>query len=297
MLSPPGKITFGQQLKSIEVGGFIFTETYHAPGFVLSRHDHECANFNFTVSGQCRETMRGRSEECGPSSLVIKPAGEAHANRYGPSGARCLIVEVTPARLKTLAPHGRVFDAPASLRRGPVVALAARMYAELRAGGCASELVLEGLALELLGHLARRSAKASSRVVPRWLREAQELLHRSFAERVGLSALAESAGIDPSHFARAFRRWFGCSVGEYVRRLRFQYAAEQLAASERPLAEVALAAGFYDQSHFTNAFKLHMGLTPAEYRDALGMAPKAPRESRGSKTSARLVCPRRSGPS
>jgi AraC family transcriptional regulator len=285
MPSPPGKITFGKQLKSLEAGGFIFTETYHPPGFGLSRHRHECANFNFTVSGHFRETTRGRSEECGPSSLVIKPAGEAHSNRYGPSGAHCLIVEITPARLGTLAPHRRVFDAPASLRRGPVIALAARMYAELRAGGCASELVLEGLTLELLGHLARRRAKASSSIVPRWLREAQELLHESFAERLGLSTLAESAGIDPSHFARAFRRWFGCSVGEYVRRLRLQYAAEQLAASKRPLAEVALAAGFYDQSHFTNAFKLHMGLTPAEYRDAKGVGPKIPRGSRGFKRS------------
>jgi AraC family transcriptional regulator len=280
MPSPTGKITFGQQLKSLEAGGFIFTETYHSPGFVLSRHDHEYANFNFTVSGQCSETMRGRSEECGPSSLVIKPPGEAHSNRYGPSGARCLIVEVTPARLRTLAPHGRVFDAPASLRRGPAIALAARMYVELRESSCASELVLEGLALELLGHLARRSAHAPSPVVPRWLREAEELLHKCFAERLGLSALAESAGIDPSHFARTFRKSFGCSVGEYVRDLRLQHAAEQLAASKRPLAEVALAVGFYDQSHFTNAFKRRMGLTPSAYRNAMAVGREVRRNDR-----------------
>ena len=269
MASPPGKITFGQQLRSVEAGGFTFTETYHAPGLVLARHEHECANFNLTVSGSCRETMRGGSELCGPSSLVIKPPGETHSNSYGPSGARCLIVEVTPARLAALGPRSGLFDAPLSLDRGPLVALGARMYAELRACGCASELMLEGLALEFLGQLARLNTRATSRRLPRWLREAQERIHASFAERLALSDLAELSGVDASHFARAFRRCFGCSVGEYVRRLRLQYAAEQLAAGDRCLAEIAHAAGFYDQSHFTNAFKLHFGLTPGEYRNAM----------------------------
>jgi AraC family transcriptional regulator len=267
--SPPGKITFGQQLRSVEAGGFTFTETYHAPGLVLARHEHECANFNLTVSGHCRETMRAGSEVCGPSSLVIKPPGEAHSNSYGPSGARCLIVEVTPARLAALGPLSRLFDAPVSLDRGPLVALAARMYAEVRACGCASDLVLEGLALEFLGQLARLSTRATSPTPPRWLRQAQERIHVSLAERLALSDLAELAGVDASHFARAFRRWFGCSVGEYVRRLRLHHTAEQLAASDRSLAEIAHAAGFYDQSHFTNAFKLHFGVTPGEYRNAM----------------------------
>jgi len=268
MPSPPGKITFGQQLKSLEAGGFIFTETYHSPGLVLGRHDHECANFNFTIRGHCRETMRGHSEECGPSSLVIKPPGETHSNRYGSLGARCLIVEITPARLDALGPSNHILGAPVSLCRGPLIALASRMYAELRRCSWGAELVLEGLALEFLGQLARRGTKKSSRVAPQWLRDARERIHASFTERIGLSALAESYGVDPTHFARTFRRWCGCSVGEYVRGLRLQHAAEQLAVSDRPLAEVALAAGFYDQSHFTNVFKLHRGLTPAEYRAA-----------------------------
>lgn len=267
MASPPGKITFGQQLRSLEAGGFIFTETYHPPGLELARHDHECANFNLTVRGRCRETMRGRSEEHGPSSLVIKPPGEAHANRYGASGARSLIVEVTPARLASLAPRERLFQVPQTLRHGPLVALATRMHAELRADAGASELVLEGLALEFVGLLAR-DQRPTKGAMPRWLREGRDEIHASFATRLGLSSLAASVGVDASYFARAFRAWFGCSVGAYIRRLRLRYAAEQLAGSRRSLAEVALAAGFCDQSHLTNAFKLHFGMTPAAYREA-----------------------------
>jgi AraC family transcriptional regulator len=45
-----------------------------------------------------------------------------------------------------------------------------------------------------------------------------------------------------------------------------EFAGRQLATSALPLVEVALAAGFSDQSHFTKIFKRQMGMTPAEYQ-------------------------------
>ena len=84
--------------------------------------------------------------------------------------------------------------------------------------------------------------------------------------RPSLSGLAESVGVHPVTLARAFRRAFGCTVGEYVRRLRIDHAAHQLAQTELPLAEIALAAGFSDQSHFSNLFRRHTGLSPFKFR-------------------------------
>jgi AraC family transcriptional regulator len=212
--------------------------------------------------------MRGRSEEHGPSSLVIKPPGEAHANRYGPAGARCLIVEVTPERLSSLDDRQCLFEAPKFFDQGLLVALASRMYGELRAVDGASSLILEGLALEFLGVLTRKE-QPTIRQMPRWLREAREEIHASFASPLGLSDLAASAGVDVSHFARTFRAKFGSSVGAYVRQLRLRYAAEQLASTSLTLAEIAHGAGFYDQSHLTNAFRTCFGMTPSAYRKAM----------------------------
>jgi AraC family transcriptional regulator len=61
----------------------------------------------------------------------------------------------------------------------------------------------------------------------------------------------------------------GVSVGDYVRRLRLEWAANELATSELPLADVAIGAGFVDQSHFTRAFKRHTGVTPGRFRALL----------------------------
>jgi AraC family transcriptional regulator len=78
--------------------------------------------------------------------------------------------------------------------------------------------------------------------------------------------LAVGVGVHPVTLARAFRRAFGCTIGEYLRRLRIERAAEQLATGTQPLAEIALAAGFADQSHFSNVFRRRVGMSPSAYR-------------------------------
>jgi AraC family transcriptional regulator len=57
-----------------------------------------------------------------------------------------------------------------------------------------------------------------------------------------------------------------CTVGEYVRRLRVEYACRQFARTGAPLVDIALAAGFCEQSQLTRTFKRVTGFTPAEYR-------------------------------
>lgn len=70
----------------------------------------------------------------------------------------------------------------------------------------------------------------------------------------------------PVHLTRTFRRFFGCTPGEYLRERRLEKAASLLAGSRLPLSEVALESGFADQSHLAKAFKRAYGVTPSEYR-------------------------------
>jgi AraC family transcriptional regulator len=262
-------ITLGEQLKKVEVGGFVLTETTHPPGLTLRRHEHERASISFVLKGSYIEVVGSRSQECVPLSLLMKPAGEAHSNKYGSSGARALIIEVKPQRLKAIRSYSETLEHTEYVQGGLLPALAMRVYKEFKMRDQASALIIEGLILEMLGYRTRRDAQPSPFAPPPWLRRARDLCHEQFAQPTTLISIAEAVGVHPSHLARIFRRHYHCTVGDYVRRLRLDYALRELAHSERSLTEIASAAGFYDHSHFTHIFTLQMGMTPTAYRAAI----------------------------
>jgi AraC family transcriptional regulator len=70
----------------------------------------------------------------------------------------------------------------------------------------------------------------------------------------------------PVHVARVFHAHHGVTVATYLRQLRIAWAQEQLRRSDATASEVALAAGFSDQSHFTRAFTRVVGTPPRRWR-------------------------------
>ena len=114
----------------------------------------------------------------------------------------------------------------------------------------------------------RRAAKAE-RPSPAWLRQARALVDAHFAKPLPLVDVARLVGVHPVHLARTFRRVHQITFAGYVRHVRIEFARRELASSGAALGDIAVAAGFCDQSHFSRLFKRYTGQTPAEYRLAL----------------------------
>ena len=94
-------------------------------------------------------------------------------------------------------------------------------------------------------------------------------MHDRFRETLTLAEIANEVGVNPTYLSRVFQQQYNLTIGEYLRRLRIEFACHALITSNTPLCQIALAAGFSDQSHFTRLFKRHMGLPPAKYRESL----------------------------
>ena len=101
---------------------------------------------------------------------------------------------------------------------------------------------------------------------PRWLEQTRELLREEYAGHLHLAEIAKTVGVHPVHLAQAFRKFYRCTVGDYVRTLRIEFARRELTVSETPLAEIARLAGCADQSHFSRTFKQMVGLPPSQFR-------------------------------
>lgn len=267
MLRPSYPISLNERDRSVDMEGFLVTETVRGPSLTLPRHFHEHTNIGFVVKGSFIETIGNRPHECQPCSLIVRPAGESHLNQYGNVEARCLIIEVKLQRLERFRELSDALESAYHLRDELLSALALRISKELRRMDGSSPLAIEALILEILVRLSRRGI-ANSSIEPRWLCEARDLIHENFSAAISLSNVAETVGVHPAHLARTFRRYYLCTVGDYVRKLRLEKASRDLTCGERSLADIALTAGFYDQSHFSHAFKLYLGMTPAEFRAA-----------------------------
>ncbi len=259
----------GEPIRASALPGFMLTERWHASDWVLLPHAHEVSILGVSLSGCCHEIVGKRRHECGPGSLQILPAGESHSYAFGSSRVHCLTIEVKPDKLAEIQLFTNILARNDYFSGGELSALLTRLYQEFRAGDAAAALTVEGLVLETLGTAARGLTRCQSPIQPAWLRRTRDFIHERFAAGISLTELAASVEVHPSHLTRMFRRHYGCSVGDYVRRLRLEYAARELIASDRPLAEIAANAGFYDQSHFTHTFKSHLKMTPAEYRAAV----------------------------
>jgi AraC family transcriptional regulator len=250
-----------------EVAGFFLTETVFPSDFKVSKHVHSRAGFCVVIAGGCTETYARKTRLYEPPTLEYLPAHEEHSLRVHRRGMRSFSVEFTSDWLKNLPESAPILNASVHFNGGTLSTLLVRLYKEFKQPDELSPLVVEGLALEILGE-SSRLLNREDRNLPRWLQHAEELVRARFAEPLGLSLVANIVGAHPVCLAREFNRRYGMTVGEYLRRLRVQYVTRELVRSDISLAEIANAAGFSDQSHMCRTFKRHTGLSPAKYRAA-----------------------------
>jgi len=218
------------------------------------------------LSGGFRKQLASDVQEAVPGSLITEPAGERHANWFGPRGARVALLQPLEVEEDGEIPWRTLFGRPRAAVDAGCTALAWRMARELTAPDDLSRLALEALTLELLVSAARGTPLELGSRPPPWLLHVEERLRVEFVRPPSMRALAEDAGVHPVHLARVFRRRHGCTAATHVRRLRVAWAQEQLLRAGATTADVALAAGFADQSHFARVFRQIVGLSPARWR-------------------------------
>ena len=253
-------------LRVREAAGLRLTEVTYPPGLRLPQHSHEQSCFCFLLHGLYDITCGKQILLRKPGSLTFTASGEIHSNRIHGKEVRCFAIEMMPHWLERANGHLKFLQGPAQFDNGSLPWLAMRLYREFRQEDDLTPLAIEGLALELLAGAARESTRASENGAAGWLEKARDFLHQRFHEPFTLRDVAEFSGVHPVSLARAFRRTHHCTVGEYVRKLRIEFACQKLTASDASLVEIAFSAGFSEQSHFCRTFKRLTGLTPSEYR-------------------------------
>jgi AraC-like DNA-binding protein len=96
--------------------------------------------------------------------------------------------------------------------------------------------------------------------------EALEHIRSSYGSELRVERLAEIAGLSIYRLNRRLRAIFGITASKLITKRRIDVASEMLRAGTKPIAEVANACGYFDQSAFSRVFRRTVGLTPRQYR-------------------------------
>jgi AraC family transcriptional regulator len=259
------QILHGNIIKNKTISGFKLTETAYDAGLQIPAHSHDFAYFCFVLRGDFNERCERQTRACSPFSLIFHPPQETHSDEFY-TAAKCFNLQLSDSFLERTVQYPALTETPGNFGRGLSRQIAAKIYKEFRYTDELSPLVVEGLMFELLGETLRCSKNNPKANPPVWLNQIVELLHDRFQENLSLNEIAATVGVHETHLAREFKKYHRLTVGDYLRRLRIEYACREISASDIALSEIALSSGFADQSHFTKTFSQVMKMSPAVYR-------------------------------
>jgi AraC-like DNA-binding protein len=238
-------------------------------GRAYARHRHDTYAIGVTEAGIQMFDYRGRAERSTPGEVMVLHPDEPHDGRAGGAdGFGYRIVYVDPARVAVAVRAIRGRPAPLPFVREPVSRnpmLARAITAAFRAAP--EPLAFDALVLRLAEGLlegdAHGAPAGTSRLDPAALDRARAFLddRRAIVRSGELEAVT---GLSRYELARQFRVRYGTSPYRYSLMRRLDFARGRLRAGA-PLAELALAAGFADQAHFTRMFRSAYGMTPGRY--------------------------------
>jgi AraC-like DNA-binding protein/quercetin dioxygenase-like cupin family protein len=261
-------------VRELSTRGGRYIETSVLPSGPHPPHTHETPAIGLLLHGAIDVSYASGRRLAGDATTragaLVLPVGSAHRARAGSDGARVLLLALEPERVASMdSAVSAMLAQPGWLRAPRLDALGRGLRRELAVADDAATLALEGLTLELLSALVRRSrGSAQPGPPPAWLRRARETLDDRYHERaLRISDLADDAGVDPAYLARTFRAHYGTTAGTYLREVRVRRAADALSRSSAGLSQIALDTGFADQSHFTRVFNAAYGLTPRRWRE------------------------------
>src|ERR1700733_13193500 len=238
-------------------------EIIYSSGLCIARHFHDSANLIFIITGVHWSGYSRGGDICVPQTVRFLAAGEAHEN-YFPVESRCLHIELRQSILDLASEHGATISAPGQVTGAGSTALGERLCREIHRKDSDSLLEVEGAILRLL--LADERDEMHAGQIPHWLSQIREMLHDETNRRPSLIDLSRHVGRHPVQISRQFHQRFGCTLSEYMRRIRVARAQSLLSRLDLEISDIALACGFCDQSHFSTVFRRVTGMPPGQYR-------------------------------
>lgn len=225
-------------------------------------HSHQNPHLSFIIEGGNAERRKRTFNDCLPGQVLFYHSGELHQNVNVVYPSKNLNIEFDENFFSRYELSDSYISATPVTNPNLKFTML-RIYKEILNKNESTNLEIHSLLLSLFREGENlRNPKGT----PAWIGRIIEILNDRWNENLSLLELANAVSIYPTTISRHFPRYFSCTLGEYVRRLRIEKALFLIKQSNYSLTEIAYQCGFADQSHFTRVFKEMTGLLPKSFR-------------------------------
>lgn len=250
----------GSNRRRYDAGGIILTETeYHSTVFE-GWHAHENIHVSLIIKGGNREQRKQRETHVLPGTLLFYHQHELHRNLHTSHPSKNINLEITEEFLQQYELGENEIE---KMARHPDAGFSLlKMYHEADQADHFSAVSIQMLLLGLISD----TKKLHKKQPPLWLKTIVDFLQDNWQEHPGLNELASLSGVNPITVSKHFSKYMGCTLGEYMRKLKIQNALRLIPTGTLSLTEVAFYCGFADQSHFTRNFRKLTHFLPKAYQ-------------------------------
>ncbi|MGG6137690.1 AraC family transcriptional regulator [Pantoea allii] len=239
---------------------------------VFPRHTHDEYVISANLAGIEEIALNGQTQWVNAGQITLYNPASVQSSRFDHHGAEFLSIHIPQCVLKTLSISQNLSSShaapvlPEGVFTDQALFNAICRYASLtQHHDCAEEeqalLLLCAELLSTNAPLGTFSDKKMDRV--------KVFMRQHLSVKLSLETLAQVAGVGKYYLVRRFTQYTGLPPLQYHMQLRLCAARDLLRQNSHPL-DTAYQLGFYDQSHFINAFRKVMGITPHHYASQVG---------------------------
>lgn len=240
------------------LAGLTIVDTVYNEKVFNGWHWHECAHITFVLDGGNRERRNKTDRQLDTGTLVFYHSGELHCNDHTLFPSRNLNLEITHGFLTRYGLDEQ------------------RIYTSVKNGRFSAEVFMR-LFYEAM-QFDEYSADATHMLFldntddsglhggANWVVMLRDILNDRWNENPSLQELADETGVHPITISKHFHRYFGCTLGAYMRKLKIKHSLGMIRSCKFSLSEITYLCGFSDQSHFIRTFKSQLGVLPKQFR-------------------------------
>jgi len=250
---------YGKHYQKSAFENIIITDTEYTHSKV-DWHYHENPYFTYLLHGKLFESNKKESYYLEPGSLLFHNWQNAHYNIKSDEFTRGFHIELNEIWFSNYGIKAIDFEGSIDLKSPLIKNLMNKVFIESKINDQYSNLSIETSLITIFDSV--KETKKKSLKKPLWVKNLQELLLEEEID-YSLKNLSSILKIHPIHLSREFSRYFGTTLGNYIRLLKLNKAFYLLTSNKFSMTEICYKCGFYDQSHFISNFKSVYKTTPS----------------------------------